>query len=592
MRWLSAAACALALGGCKKKEAPSVPHVPASPSSVRSPQPGYASRSGDRPEKAGDARPTHGQPPNRRAAGLPSEDSWPHRKLTPSAEEPNWTPQDWRSESRTPDTPPEFGNNRTLPDEQRPERIPAMPQWNGYVAPGVGMKVRKPRQWWTYTAALALFAALGFAALMMFNPDSITRARIEALTHQTSSTRKDAQAANPGPARNPTASTNASPSPARPSPSSSSTAPSSTSSDAAGLNAQAPPVQQEIPEDAGSSPSTNPTRPGVTQNERDHAANEGASQGTQNSSARPSKIAPHDRPAKVPAPTGQAKQYAYRFGGVPQGSRVAEAPVNSDYRPGGAYSQQGSSTSSSPAANSRGTYASQPQNSANSPGYGSSAQRSPSPSAQPGSAQSTQPPPSTSAAGNFPSNQPMRNSTGASGSRPVQQRDQDAYAHYSTNLPATSTSNRASRSNSQSQISSIQVPSSRIYPVPPSVPLVGVPSGSVAATSVLHAIRVSSELQTRSSQLVGNLQIGELVSSYSPAYPIGAAREGIEGTVRLAVIVAREGTVRSVQIMSGPPMLASSAANAVRDWRYGETFLSGQAIETEQYVTIVFRLAK
>jgi len=114
----------------------------------------------------------------------------------------------------------------------------------------------------------------------------------------------------------------------------------------------------------------------------------------------------------------------------------------------------------------------------------------------------------------------------------------------------------------------------------------------VAATSELHAIRVSSELQTRSSQLVGNLQIGELVSSYSPAYPIGAAREGIEGTVRLAVIVAREGTVRSVQIMSGPPMLASSAANAVRDWRYGETFLSGQAIETEQYVTIVFRLAR
>jgi len=109
---------------------------------------------------------------------------------------------------------------------------------------------------------------------------------------------------------------------------------------------------------------------------------------------------------------------------------------------------------------------------------------------------------------------------------------------------------------------------------------------------VLHAIRVSSELPARSSQLVGNLQIGELISSYSPAYPIGAAREGIEGTVRLDVIVARGGTVRSVQIMSGPPMLASSAANAVRDWRYGETFLSGQAIETEQYVTIVFRLAK
>jgi hypothetical protein len=39
-------------------------------------------------------------------------------------------------------------------------------------------------------------------------------------------------------------------------------------------------------------------------------------------------------------------------------------------------------------------------------------------------------------------------------------------------------------------------------------------------------------------------------------------------------------------------MLASAAASAVRDWRYGETFLAGQPIETQQYVTIIFQLAK
>ena len=172
----------------------------------------------------------------------------------------------------------------------------------------------------------------------------------------------------------------------------------------------------------------------------------------------------------------------------------------------------------------------------------------------------------------------------------MQQRDQDAYARYSNSLPTASTT--TSRPISQPQMSSIEVPGSMSYPVPPSVPLAGVPSGSVGATSGLHAIRVPPELQSRSSQLAGNLQIGQLVSSYSPAYPIGAARDGIEGTVKLDVIVARDGTVQSVKVVSGPPMLASSAANAVRDWRYGETFLSGQAIETEQYVTIVFRLAK
>jgi periplasmic protein TonB len=112
----------------------------------------------------------------------------------------------------------------------------------------------------------------------------------------------------------------------------------------------------------------------------------------------------------------------------------------------------------------------------------------------------------------------------------------------------------------------------------------------VGASSQFHAIRVPPEL--KGSQLAGNLQIGQLVSSYSPAYPIEAAREGIEGTVRLDVIVGKDGTVRSVQVLSGPAILTSASAKAVRDWRYAETFLAGQPIETQQSVTLVFRLAK
>lgn len=127
-------------------------------------------------------------------------------------------------------------------------------------------------------------------------------------------------------------------------------------------------------------------------------------------------------------------------------------------------------------------------------------------------------------------------------------------------------------------------------PVPPSTPLAGMPSGSVAANSQLHAIWVPTGLEWARQYLPGNLGVGRLLSSYSPAYPVDAARAGIQGTVKLDVTVATDGTVRSVRVLDGPPSLARVAASAVRDWRYGTSFLAGQSIETEQYVSVIFRL--
>ncbi|HLV96199.1 MAG TPA: TonB family protein [Candidatus Acidoferrales bacterium] len=167
---------------------------------------------------------------------------------------------------------------------------------------------------------------------------------------------------------------------------------------------------------------------------------------------------------------------------------------------------------------------------------------------------------------------------------------QDAYARSTPYAPARSSS--ASRgAASASGVAVVEVPSYESSPVPPSMPLAGVPSGSVAATSQFRAVLIPPSLEWTRSQLPGNLQIGSLVSSYSPAYPIEAAREGIEGVVKLEVTVGMDGTVRSVRVLSGPAMLSSAAVSAVRDWRYGETFLASRAVETEQYVSMVFRLA-
>jgi len=86
------------------------------------------------------------------------------------------------------------------------------------------------------------------------------------------------------------------------------------------------------------------------------------------------------------------------------------------------------------------------------------------------------------------------------------------------------------------------------------------------------------------------LQIGRAISRVEPVYPEDAKREGIEGTVKLHVVVGRDGAVQSAELISGPALLAKAATSAVREWRYAQTMLDGQPVETEQEIVVKFRL--
>ena len=105
------------------------------------------------------------------------------------------------------------------------------------------------------------------------------------------------------------------------------------------------------------------------------------------------------------------------------------------------------------------------------------------------------------------------------------------------------------------------------------------------------SIRIDKTKDSKKSRQGKSLQMGRLLSRVDPIYPEEAKQQGVEGTVRVHAIFNREGAVQSVIQTSGPPMLVPSAMNAVRQWRYSQTVLGGQAMETEEDVTVVFRLA-
>jgi TonB family protein len=54
----------------------------------------------------------------------------------------------------------------------------------------------------------------------------------------------------------------------------------------------------------------------------------------------------------------------------------------------------------------------------------------------------------------------------------------------------------------------------------------------------------------------------------APEYPPGARAAHIEGTVKLRARIASDGSVTSLQLVSGHPLLVGAAIDAAKQWRY------------------------
>jgi periplasmic protein TonB len=81
-----------------------------------------------------------------------------------------------------------------------------------------------------------------------------------------------------------------------------------------------------------------------------------------------------------------------------------------------------------------------------------------------------------------------------------------------------------------------------------------------------------------------------LIYKVQPQYPALARNIHLAGTVYLRAIIATDGTVSQLEVISGSPILANAALRAVRQWRYQPTRLDGEPVEVETLVTVHFVL--
>ena len=123
----------------------------------------------------------------------------------------------------------------------------------------------------------------------------------------------------------------------------------------------------------------------------------------------------------------------------------------------------------------------------------------------------------------------------------------------------------------------------------------GVPGGSmggviggIISSTPVAVPKVATPQRVRVSQGVTQ---GLLIRKVQPNYPPLARQARIQGTVLLQAEISKDGTIENLRLISGHPMLAPAAIEAVKQWRYKPYILNGEPVEVETQITVNFTLS-
>jgi protein TonB len=115
----------------------------------------------------------------------------------------------------------------------------------------------------------------------------------------------------------------------------------------------------------------------------------------------------------------------------------------------------------------------------------------------------------------------------------------------------------------------------------------GVIGGIISSTPVAVP-KVAAPQRVRVSQ---GVSAGLLVRKVNPAYPPLARQARIQGQVVLRAVISKDGSIEGLTLVSGHPMLAPAAIDAVKQWKYKPYLLNGEPVEVDTEVLVNFTLA-
>jgi TonB family protein len=83
--------------------------------------------------------------------------------------------------------------------------------------------------------------------------------------------------------------------------------------------------------------------------------------------------------------------------------------------------------------------------------------------------------------------------------------------------------------------------------------------------------------------------LGKLIHQVPPVYPPAARAQHIDGSVKLRVLIDKQGKVTELAPISGPKELIPAALEAVRQWKFEPTLVNGKPADFHTEITVNFK---
>ena len=129
----------------------------------------------------------------------------------------------------------------------------------------------------------------------------------------------------------------------------------------------------------------------------------------------------------------------------------------------------------------------------------------------------------------------------------------------------------------------------------------------VAGNSAIH-IDTQQNSQPSSVMLAGATEVGTGASGgvrvrfsgqtveilgrpAEPVFPLMAQQANVQGSVVLQARIREDGTVDTLEVISGPAMLTAAALEAVKQWRFKPHHEAGKAVPAETRITVNFSIS-
>ncbi|HMD41797.1 MAG TPA: energy transducer TonB [Candidatus Acidoferrum sp.] len=122
---------------------------------------------------------------------------------------------------------------------------------------------------------------------------------------------------------------------------------------------------------------------------------------------------------------------------------------------------------------------------------------------------------------------------------------------------------------------------------------VGTPDGDLGGPEIPQRGPSKPETDERTEPhrlQIGHIDPARLIRRLEPIYPPLGKQLGRETRVELRAIIATDGSIQSLEVLSGDPLFYPSAIDAVSRWQYTPTILDGQPVEIDTQITVIYSL--